>query len=238
VLIKACLNGTRSREDHPRCPITAAELAVEGTAAVDAGAGALHVHPRDQYGQETLDGAAVAEAVDALRAAVDVPIGVTTGAWFLPDPADRLRSVAAWTVLPDFASVNFHESGAPAIAEALLDLGVGVEAGIWTPAAAEVLGDSGLADRCLRILLEPMESSAEAAIANLEVIEAVLAGVGSGVDRLLHGIDGTAWSMLEAAAQRGYDGRIGLEDTLQLPDGSTPSGNAELVAAALDRVAR
>jgi uncharacterized protein (DUF849 family) len=36
---------------------------------------------------------------------------------------------------------------------------------------------------------------------------------------------------IELAARRGYDTRVGLEDTLVLPDGSA-RGNAELVAAA------
>jgi uncharacterized protein (DUF849 family) len=40
------------------------------------------------------------------------------------------------------------------------------------------------------------------------------------------------------AAKRHYDTRIGFEDTLKLPDGSTASGNAELVRAALQLVER
>jgi uncharacterized protein (DUF849 family) len=34
------------------------------------------------------------------------------------------------------------------------------------------------------------------------------------------------------AIEAGRDLRIGLEDTLRMPDGRTPSGNGELVAAA------
>jgi len=50
--------------------------------------------------------------------------------------------------------------------------------------------------------------------------------------RLLHGFDTTAWPLLKVALQRGYDTRIGLEDTLTLPDGRKASGNAELVMVA------
>ena len=39
--------------------------------------------------------------------------------------------------------------------------------------------------------------------------------------------------MIELAGRRGYDTRVGLEDTLTLPDGSRAEGNAALVAAAI-----
>jgi uncharacterized protein (DUF849 family) len=41
--------------------------------------------------------------------------------------------------------------------------------------------------------------------------------------------------MLDAALARGYDVRVGLEDTLVLPDGSIARDNAQLVAEALRR---
>jgi len=39
-----------------------------------------------------------------------------------------------------------------------------------------------------------------------------------------------------AGAAAGHDARIGLKDALLLPDGRVASGNAELVAAALELV--
>lgn len=53
---------------------------------------------------------------------------------------------------------------------------------------------------------------------------------------LLHGTEATAWPMMAEAIIRGYDVRIGLEDTLVLPDGRMAQGNAELVAEAVWRV--
>jgi uncharacterized protein (DUF849 family) len=85
---------------------------------------------------------------------------VTTGFWALPDVAARLRAVDGWTVLPDFASVNWHEPGSPALARLLLSRGLGVQT------------------------------------------------------------------------------RIGMEDALRLPDGSTASGNAALVSAAMQLLSR
>jgi uncharacterized protein (DUF849 family) len=38
--------------------------------------------------------------------------------------------------------------------------------------------------------------------------------------------------LIELAARRGYDTRVGLEDSLVLPEGTRAGDNAELVAAA------
>jgi uncharacterized protein (DUF849 family) len=54
--------------------------------------------------------------------------------------------------------------------------------------------------------------------------------------RLLHGVNATAWPLVDAASARGYATRIGFEDTLKLPGGETAPGNGELVRAALARL--
>ena len=138
-------------------------------------------------------------------------------------------------MLPDFASVNLHEAGAAQVMELFLERGVGVEAGIWNAPAAVTLIKSGLADNCLRILLEPAEASCSAR-ANLLQMEDALIGVTP--PRLLHGLGHCAWHLVELAARRGYDTRIGFEDTLRLPDGSLADGNADLVCAARRLVER
>lgn len=200
-----------------------------------AGAMALHVHPRDTEGNETFDGGYIGEALSAIREMTSVPVGVSTGAWFLPDAGDRLRAIDAWEVVPDFASVNFHESGAVDIARLLVDRDIGVEAGLWHEDAATAFAESGLGDRCLRILVEPTEQVAEDALMNVGRIEHRLTGVAVDVPRLLHGLGRTAWAMLDQAVVRGYDVRIGLEDTLERPDGRRADGNEDLVRIALSR---
>lgn len=174
----------------------------------------------------------VARAVTAVRVACRrIPLGISTGAWIEPDPDRRLAQVRRWYVLPDYASVNFHEPGAVEIAEELLELGVGVEAGLSEVGGADVLMRSGLEDRCLRVLLEPQEPDLAAALETVAAVERLL-GAATGTPRLLHGVDATAWPLLEEAARRGLDARIGLEDTLHLPDGKRAGGNDELVRAA------
>ena len=82
ILVKACLNGSRRRDEHAAVPVTPAELAREARGAAMAGARAFHIHPRDPSGGETLEPDACAAAIEAVRAVCPgLPVGVSTGAW-------------------------------------------------------------------------------------------------------------------------------------------------------------
>ena len=232
-LLQAALNGGRRKEDHPAVPTTAPEVADAAAQCVQAGARAIHIHVRDARGLESVAPDDVARCVAALRAAIPgTPVGVSTGAWILPEPELRHRTVSAWTVQPDYASVNFHESGAEQLATTLLSRGAGIEVGLPDPVAAERLVRSRLAPRCLRVLIEPQAQELDAALRTVGEIEAVLDAAGIDLPRLLHGLDHTAWQLIATAAARGYDTRVGFEDTLALPDGSPAPTNVALVAAA------
>ncbi|GHJ13217.1 3-keto-5-aminohexanoate cleavage protein [Micromonospora sp. AKA38] len=228
-MLKACLNGGRRRDEHPAVPLTPAELAADAARCVAAGVAAVHVHPRDDSGIESLDPAVIAAAVDAVRAACPgLPVGVSTGAWIVPDPAERVAAVRAWTVRPDFASVNAHEPGAAAVAAALHERGVMVEAGLWTVAAVDAWRRWPTPTG--RVLVECMAEPAEAALADAV---AMLAALPTGCPPvLLHGEGPATWPVFVEAVRRGLHTRIGLEDTLLLPDGSRAPDNTALVAAA------
>jgi uncharacterized protein (DUF849 family) len=175
----------------------------------------------------------VANVVGAVRAvAGTVPIGISTGAWIIRDPVERLATVRAWTVLPDYASVNVREARAVDLIALLIERGVGVEAGVWTGDDVEQLVQSGLAPRCLRVMLEPMDATTDAARQNVARMIELLDDQAIDRPRLLHGTGPTAWDMIAEAATRGYDTRVGFEDTLLLPNGARAASNAELVEAA------
>lgn len=234
MLIKAAINGSRTRSEHPAVPITAEEQGRAARGAAAAGAGAVHVHVRGADGLESLRAEDLARTLRVIRAAVPgLPIGVSTGAWIVPDPGERLRAVAGWTSLPDFASVNFIEAGAGPLAELLLSRGVPVEAGLSEARAAEVFLACGLAGRCVRVLLEPQEADVGEALRTAGCIEVLLDQAGVAPPRLLHGTGGTAWRLVREAARRGLDTRIGLEDTLTLPDGRVAEDNAILIKEAI-----
>jgi uncharacterized protein (DUF849 family) len=231
VLVKACLNGSRKPGDHPALPLKPRQLAADARQAVAAGARALHVHPRGPSGAETLEQEACDEAVLAIRQACPgVPVGLSTAAWIEPDPARRATSIGSWTERPDFVSVNFSETGAIDLCRLLQALGIGIEAGIWTAGDADTLLASGFARHLVRALVEPQDAEPLEAEATADRISVVLdrADVRP---RVYHGYGIATWRVIEYAFDSGWDVRVGLEDTLQMPDGSVAASNGELVAA-------
>lgn len=236
MLIQACLNGGTNRDEHPAVPLTPAELAAEARAAHLAGAEALHLHPRDPAGAQTLEAGHVLAAVAAVRAATGLPAGVTTGIWTVDgDVARRLSLVADWSGpdRPDYASINVNEPGTENLADLLTSLGIGIEAGVWTAQDARLLAASTFGRRVIRVLIEPVDRTPAAAVATAAACAAELARGGIMAPQVHHGYGLATYDVLRAAVAMGADVRIGLEDTTVLPDGTTAAGNGDLVAAAV-----
>jgi uncharacterized protein (DUF849 family) len=207
---------------------------------VDAGAEALHLHPRGAAGGVSRLAAAVAAAVTGgRRACPDTPVGVSTGLWIAGgDPAVRQSAVAVWADLPavarpDFASVNLSEPGWPALCGVLTSAGIAAEAGIWSVADADQLSAAGQAVRWLRILVEIIDAPAGKAVAAAALVLRRLDELGTTIPRLLHGEGPACWPLIAYAGTLGLPTRVGLEDITVGPDSSAVSGNAELVQLAL-----
>ncbi|MEK0083085.1 3-keto-5-aminohexanoate cleavage protein [Benzoatithermus flavus] len=239
MIVQACLNGARPRDFHPRLPVTVAAIVADAVEAVAAGAAELHLHVRGADGAESLAPAAVDATLAALRDRLPgTLIGISTGAWIEQDDDRRLAMIDGWRLLPDHASVNLGEAGAPAVVERLHRRGIGVEAGLASAADAERLVRLGLAPLALRILVEIEEQALDAAMASADAILAVLARAGIRKPVLLHGFDATVWPFVARAARQGFSARVGLEDGATLPDGTTAAANAALVAAAVAMMRR
>ena len=239
MLLKACVNGLRGQAEHPALPATAEELAKDVAAVAAAGADAVHLHVKDDAGEDTLAPEPLAVVLARVRSAAPrVPVGVTTGAWAAPDPKDRVAAVRSWRTLPDFASVNWHEAGADLVAAVLLQRGIAVEAGLWHDEAVAAWAASPARNRCLRILLELPDGLDDSA--TMHTADRMLDGVrrvtGDSLPVLLHGEGSSCWPALRHAAACNLATRIGLEDTLTLPDGSIAPDNAGLVRAALQLI--
>ena len=231
--LQACLNGARTPRDHPGVPMTPQALARDAAACRRAGAESLHVHPRDSAGRETLAAPDVARALEAIRAAVpDMPVGISTGAWIAPGGSARLAPMRAWTVLPDFVSVNVHEAEAEAIVALMQARGIAIEAGLWTLAAAERFVRSRMPRYTLRVLVEMTGDDPGTAAKVADDIVGCLGKAGVTLPILLHGEGATVWPMVRTAAERGFATRVGLEDGHELPEGALAASNAALVAAA------
>lgn len=231
MIVQACINGARPADFHPRLPLTAEAMARDGASCVAAGAAELHIHPRGPNGQESL------VAVDATilavrRACPGTLVGVSTGAWIENDEKQTRDSIARWSELPDYASVNLSEADAPAVMGLLRRRGIGIEVGLASIADAERFVNLPDYERVFRILIEIGEQDLGMAREVADGITTVLERAGTRRPILLHGFDATVWPFVELAHQRRWSTRVGLEDGKHLADGTTAFDNVALVAAA------
>jgi uncharacterized protein (DUF849 family) len=232
----ACLNGAATRAEHPAVPLTPRELADSARSVATAGAQAVHIHPRSASGAQSLAPSDVLPAVAAIRAASGLPVGVTTGIWTVSgDVSRRLALVGGWTGpdKPDFASINVNEPGIDDLADLLTrELGIPVEAGVWTVDDVDLLAASSLARGASWILLEPASRVGSVAVSVAAAASSALHALGITVPQVHHGYGLATWDVIRWAVTAGFDIRVGLEDTTVLPDGTVASANEDLVAAA------
>jgi uncharacterized protein (DUF849 family) len=235
-MLQAALNGDR---DHPALPRTPAELAAEARDAVAAGALVVHLHPYDDDGRQTLEAEPCAAALRAVRAACPgTPVSLSTSADIEPDPERRHALVAGWTDLPELVTANQGEERIDELCELLFERAIGVEAGLLSLDDAHSFVASGLAPRCVRAMIEPLDASPDDATAHAAAMEAALADAGVRLEQVHHGDGIASWAVNRRAATRGHGIRTGLEDTPVLPDGRLAAGNGELVAAAAALLSR
>lgn len=228
--LQLCLNGARSKAEHPAVPHTPTELAADITALFAAGARSFHLHVyRD--GQQTLEPDAVAGTLNTIRAACpDAELAVSTAAGIASTPAERARLISQWKVWPDTLCVNLSEEGIDDVLALAEVRGAGLEAGLFTP---DDVQQFKLLEhlRWRRVLLEPQALDPETAAAQLDALLHALGYFRADLPRVAHGMDAAAWPLLRRAAELGLSSRIGFEDVLTLPDGSRPAGNLDLYRA-------
>lgn len=230
ILLQAALNGDST---HPATPRTPAAIADAARSTVDAGAQSVHVHAFDEAGRETLDGAACGRVLRAIRArCAATPISLTTSAAIVADPDERFRIVEAWQELPDLVTANQGEPGILELCELLLSRGVGIEAGLLSSDDARAFVRSGLAHRCRRVLVEPLDAEADVALRHAAEMEEIVVSAGITLEQVHHGYGSACWAVNRRALDRGHGIRTGLEDVTVLPDGTLARDNADLVAAA------
>jgi uncharacterized protein (DUF849 family) len=233
-MLKAAINGVRKKSDHPNIPVTDIEILNEIKSSLKAGADAIHFHIRNRKGNESLFTEDLNRVFSLLRKELpDAKLGISSGEWILPDSQKRIEVIKNWEMLPDFVSVNFDEEGAEEIAGILIKKGIGVEAGISFPIEAEKFVKSKIAEKCLRILIEPQEQEISEAEKNINEIESILDKSNISMPRLLHGFEKIVWDLIKLSREKGYSTRVGLEDTLTLPDGKIANSNAELISEAI-----
>jgi uncharacterized protein (DUF849 family) len=229
-MLQAALNGDR---DYPATPRTPGEIAADARAVVGTGANLIHTHAFDEHGDQTLRSAECAAVVRAVHEACPgVPVSLSTSADIEPDPEKRLALVTAWTELPELVTANMGEEGIAELCELLLARGVGIEAGLLSLDDAVAFVALGIASRCTRALVEPLDADLDDALRHAAAIQRTLAEADIGLEQVHHGEGIASWAVNRRAIERGHGVRTGLEDTDVLPDGRLAFGNAELVATA------
>jgi len=233
-MIQIALNGARPKPESKYIPNTPREIKSDVLKLFNAGFNLFHIHIYDNEGKESLADKDVNKIIRGVRnISGKIKVGISTGDWIEPNLNKRIKQIRSWKVLPDFASVNIVEQDSIEISEELIKKGIKIEAGITDPETAEKFARSSIINDCIRILIEPQEQNIKDALVTVKKIETILDDHKIKVKRLLHGFDLTAWDLVEEAIKRGYDARIGLEDTIFLPWGSEASGNLELAEKAL-----
>ncbi|MEP6619115.1 MAG: 3-keto-5-aminohexanoate cleavage protein [bacterium] len=230
IFLQAALNGDSV---HPATPRTPDAIAEATRAAVEAGAQSVHVHAFDGAGRETLEGAACATVLRAIRVhCPGTPISLTTSAAIVGDPGERFRIVEAWSDMPDLVTANQGEPGIMELCELLLARGVAIEAGLLTSDDARAFVRSGLAGRCRRVLIEPLDADVDAAVQHAAQMEEIVVSAGITLEQVHHGYGAACWAVNRRGLRKGHGIRTGLEDITVLPDGTSARDNADLVAAA------
>jgi uncharacterized protein (DUF849 family) len=240
-MLQVTPNGPYGKDVHPNMPVSMDELLADVAACLRAGATGVHLHVRDAAGAETFDPATVNDTCQRMRdlaADLDVPleIGLTTGAWVVPDLADRIAMIREWQGV-DCATVNLSEDGFEQVMSAMIDVGIGIDVGLWAPVEMDRLIGSGLLPHAQRVSIEldPGEpyflTGTPTDLARQ--VNDLLDDAGSTCPRLTHGMNDWVWPLVADAFRRGHDTRVGFEDSVLLPDGTRANGNADLVAAAV-----
>jgi 3-keto-5-aminohexanoate cleavage enzyme len=235
--------GRRAKADHPAVPLTPDELAATAAACLDAGACMIHTHVRDKDGRHVLDAEAYRAAIAAIRGCVGdrLVIQITSEALGIYQPAEQMEVVrevrpeAVSLALRELRPDEDHEAGFAEFLAWLRREKIGPQIILYTPEEAVQL--AALKARGLI----PFED-----IPVLYVLGRYTAGQKSSpVDLLTFLAPGvphfTHWSVcafgvheiacVTAGALLGGHVRVGFENNLLLPDGSTARDNAAIVGA-------
>lgn len=240
-------NGARkTKQDHPRIPLSTEEIANEAVACAVTGVQAVHLHVRDDFGRHSIDPERFRSATAAIRKAAGaelvVQIAAGSAGRFLPsEQIETIRvlrpeavSVSLRELVPDYES----EMGAAALYLWAFVNRIAVQHIIYGVAEFERLLD--LIERKIvpgarHSVIFPLggyEKDQDSDPAELvPFVNAVMRSGGcKRFDWSICAFGTSETEALVAAAALGGHCRIGFENSFQNADGSIAKSNAERVA--------
>ncbi|WP_439686072.1 DUF849 domain-containing protein [Cupriavidus oxalaticus] len=251
LIVTVAPNGAyKQAADHLAVPLTAAALAQEARACVDAGAAMMHMHVRDAQGRHSLDVQAYRDALAAVRQAVgdSLLVQVTSeaaGVYKAPAQMAMVRELR-----PEAVSVGLREVAVPEIPENELAAFFAwlarerVMTQVILYDAADVrrwhaLRERGLVPAGAWSLLYVLGRYSAGQVSSPHDLLPFLQVAAESAER----DEALPWAIcafgreenacVTAAAAFGGHVRVGFENNLLLRDGSRAPGNAALVAQAV-----
>lgn len=241
-------NGARrTKADHPRLPMSPAELARDAAEALEAGAAMIHLHVRDASGAHILDADLYREAEAEVRRAIGdrLVVQITTeavGRYSAPEQIaliDALQPESVSVALREIFPEDGNEAEGAALFERMEAAGTLWQLILYDIADVQRMAEFQqrglLPSGCLPIL--PVLGRYSGTGASASEIDAFLA---AGVAQ--HAFMTCAFGPKEASfialgAARGGHARVGFENNLWLPNGDMAPANADLVRAMAEAAA-
>lgn len=267
IIVKACLNGARGREDNPNVPWTPQEVADEAVRCLEAGAAVVHFHARSDDGAPSYETEWYAETDRLIRQRCDLVLNHTTirpaavevetvldylrGT---PEPVDMVSLVMGdlrgWRRLPEGGRTsmlipNSYED-ISAILEVCYTRGIVPEPTLWDGGMlnnAITLVEDGLLRSAGYFLIEPNGDWGGGAQrlpgspGDYLRLAAQVREHFPDTIHIAHGGGRHTFPLAAVAIATGAHVRVGFEDSPSLPDDPEPDSNAHFVEWAV-RIAR
>ncbi len=223
IIIKACLNGARGREQSPNVPWTPAEVAAEAKRCADAGASIVHFHARTPQGGISYDPAWYTEADRLIRAQTNLILNHTTAR--MPDATlDQVLRYLRETPEPvDMISLN---TGNIAFNTPLSH---GTRHTIAIPNSYDDLRQTIMVCHERGIVPEPAVPPR-----SYFYMTACVKELFPDATWVAHGIEDSVFTIAGLAIATGAHVRVGFEDRATLVDGSLAQSSADFVTWAVN----
>lgn len=235
-------NGARrTKKDHPRLPMTAAEIARDAVEALEAGAAMIHLHVRDADGAHTLDTDLYREAVKAVRAVVGdaLVVQVTTEAVGRYTPAEQIVVIDA--LQPESVSIALREilpeggdeSAAASLFERMEQAKIMHQIIVYDAVELDridVLSRRGILPTGPLAVLAVLGRYTEEGATDAEFDAFVEAGIARH-QWMLCAFGPREAEFMARAALAGGHARVGFENNLWMPQGELAPSNAAIVGA-------
>ena len=234
-------NGARrSKSDHPKLPITIAELITDAIACKKVGAAAIHAHVRDNSGRHSLDIGLYRELMQEMEVAVpDMLLQLTTESAGIYNPSDQrkilteLDANSVSVAIREFLADNELKSASQVYYHAL-ENGTDIQLILYDrndiDLLARMVATKIIPSTRLQLLL--VMGSYFNCPAKLEDLSPLL----SYVERVIPGTDLAICAfgiketqILSHTLKYGYKIRVGFENNLYNIDGQIASDNASRV---------